>query len=79
MLATIICCSSTLYVVMFLAYPVLGDLVLDSNNNGVSNHLGQIADKMCKWEGRIAEKLDLTPADSNAIKYEHPDNLQLQK
>ena len=63
---------------MFLAYPALGDQVLDSISDGVSRHLGQIADKMCECEGPIAEKLGLTPAEVEAINTKHPNNLQLQ-
>ena len=44
------------------------DQVLDFENNGVSKHLGQIADSMYEWEGPVAEQLDLTPADVAAIK-----------
>ena len=33
---------------------------------------------MCEWEGRIAEQLELTPADVAAIKMKHPGELQLQ-
>lgn len=42
------------------------------------NHLGQIADNMRVWEGRIAEELKLTPADVEAIKVKHPYELKLQ-
>ena len=68
------------YVVIFLLipYPVLGDQVLDFNNNGVSRHLGHIADKMCEWEGPIAEGLKLTLTDIEAIKVKHPGKLILQ-
>ena len=62
------------------AYPVFGgDQVLDFNNDGVSLHLGQIADKMCEWEGLIAEQLGLTPADVAAINKKYPKTLMLQK
>ena len=54
------------------------DQVLDYANNGVSKHLGQIADNMCEWEGPIAEGLDLTPADIAAIKMKYPTELKLQ-
>ena len=56
----------------------LGDQVLDFNNDGVSRHLGQIADNMCEWEGPIAEHLGLTPADVATINTKHPKNLKLQ-
>ena len=59
-------------------YPVLGDQVLDINNDGVSLHLGQIADKMCDWKGSIADHLGLTPADIAAINTQYPTDLKLQ-
>lgn len=54
------------------------DLVIDSTNGGVSKHLGEIADLMSEWEGRIAEHLGLTPADVSNIKQKHPNELRLQ-
>lgn len=54
------------------------DQVLDFANNGVSKHLGQIADTMCEWEGPIAEGLNLTSADIAAIKWKYPRELALQ-
>ena len=54
------------------------DQVLDSENGGVSKHLGEIADSMYEWEGPVAEQLGLTPADVAAIKTEHPNKLRLQ-
>jgi hypothetical protein len=65
-------------VVIFFAYPVLGDQVLDFNNDGISLHLGQIADKMSEWEGPIAEQLGLISADVEDIKLKHPNKLKLQ-
>ena len=66
-------------IIMYIfAYPDLGDQVLDFNNDGVSRHLGQIADNMYEWEGPIAEHLGLTPADVAAINTKHPKNLKLQ-
>ena len=41
-------------------------------------HLGQIADCMAEWEGRIADELGLTFADIAAIKKKHPGELKLQ-
>ena len=55
------------------------DQVLDFENDGVSKHLGLIADSMCEWEGPICEGLDLTPADIAAIKLKHSGELKLQK
>ena len=52
--------------------------MLDSENGGVSKHLGQIADAMYEWEGPIAEQLELTRADIAAIKAKHPGELKLQ-
>ena len=54
------------------------DKVLDFENDGVSKHLGQIAESMYEWEGPVAEQLGLTPADIAAIKAEHPGKLKLQ-
>jgi hypothetical protein len=51
---------------------------LDFENDGVSKHLGQIADAMYEWEGPITEQLGLTKADVAAIKTEHPGQLKLQ-
>ena len=51
------------------------DLVLDGD--GVSKHLGQIADSMSEWEGRIADELGLKNADVAAIKNDYP-KLKLQ-
>ena len=53
-------------------------LPLDCYSDGVSQHLGQIADTVCKWEGPIAEALELTPADVASIKTKHPTELNLQ-
>ena len=54
------------------------DQVLDFENDGVSKHLGQIADAMYEWEGPIAEQLGLTRADVAAIKTKYPSELKLQ-
>ena len=54
------------------------DLVLDSDNNGVPKHLGEIADQMSEWEGPIAEWLDLTSSEIAGVKTEHPKKLRLQ-
>ena len=52
--------------------------MLDFENDGVSKHLGLIADSMYEWEGQVAEQLDLTPADIAAIKEKYPGELKLQ-
>ena len=54
------------------------DKEIDADNNGVLKHLGQIADSMTEWEGRISEKLQLTPADVAKIQKKHPNELNLQ-
>ena len=54
------------------------DQVLDSMNDGVSKHLGQIADRMYEWEGRVADELGLSPADVAAIKCKYPKGLKRQ-
>ena len=52
--------------------------VLDSMNSGVSKHLGQIADSMYEWEGKLADELGLTRADVATIVKKHPTDLKLQ-
>lgn len=52
--------------------------MIDSDTGGVPKHLGQIADSMAEWEGKIADKLELTEADVAGIKKKHPSNLKLQ-
>ena len=54
------------------------DQVLDAENGGVSKHLGEIADSMSEWEGRIAEGLGLTVTEIASIKVKHPNELGLQ-
>ena len=54
------------------------DKEIDADNNGVLKHLGQIADSMTEWEGRISEELQLTPADVASIRELHPNKLKLQ-
>ena len=54
------------------------DQELDFMNDGVSRHLGQIAESMYKWEGRVADELGLSPAEVAAIKCRHPSDLKLQ-
>ena len=36
---------------------------LDFDSAGVPKHLGQIADSMGEWEGRVADELGLSDAD----------------
>ena len=43
-----------------------------------SYHLGQIAELMVEWEGRIVDKLKLTDSDVAAIKAKYPGELKLQ-
>ena len=63
-------------------YIIIGSLsldkVIDSDNDGVPKHLGQIADSMAEWEGKIAEELGLTEADVADIKTRCPSRLKLQ-
>ena len=54
------------------------DKVLDFEYNGVSKHLGRIADAMYEWEGPIAEQLKLTKVDIAAINKKYPGELKLQ-
>lgn len=53
------------------------DQLIDCGSR-VPKHLGKIADSMPEWEGRIADELDLSPADVAAIKKKHPNELNLQ-
>jgi hypothetical protein len=55
------------------------DLTLDFYNQGVSKHLGKIADSIPQWEGAIAEALGLTHVDVEVIKEKRPNRLDLQK
>ena len=48
------------------------DQVLSDEN------LGKIADSMSEWKGPIAEQLELTTADIEAIQVEEPRKLKLQ-
>ena len=41
-------------------------------------HLGQIADSMAEWEGRLADEFNLTESDVAAIKTKYPGELKLQ-
>ena len=52
--------------------------VIDADNNGIPKHLGQIADSLAEWEGRIADGLNLTPADVASIRTKYPNDLKLQ-
>ena len=51
---------------------------IDSNNNGVPIHIGQIANNMTQWEGHISDGLNLTLADVAYIKAKYPLNLVMQ-
>ena len=42
-------------------------------------HIGQIADIMTEWEGRIAEELELTQAEIAEIRHNHVGNFKQQK
>ena len=52
--------------------------MIDSDNDGVPEHLGQIADLMAEWEGKISDSLKLTEADVADIKTRYPSRLKLQ-
>ena len=54
------------------------DEILDFGNKGVPKDLGEIAECMHEWEGRIADNLDLTSADVAAIKTKYPSDLRQQ-
>ena len=55
-----------------------GALDKEIDENGVPMQLGQIANFMDEWEGRIADHLELTIADVASIKKEYPSKLSLQ-
>ena len=50
----------------------------DHDVRGVPKHLGQIADSMAVWEGRISDELKLTLADVASIHTKYSGNLKLQ-
>lgn len=52
--------------------------VIDFQHEGVSKHIGHIADFMYEWEGPVAEQLSLTLADVATIKTKYPTELKLQ-
>lgn len=54
------------------------DDLLDSLNDGVPKHLGQIADSMYEWEGSVADELGLTRADVAEINTRKPHETKLQ-
>ena len=54
------------------------DKVIDGDGHGVLKHLGQIADSMTEWEGRISDELKLTSADVASIHTKYPRKLKLQ-
>lgn len=54
------------------------DWKLDAGNDGVQRHLGEIADAMDQWEGRVSTALGLTPVDVASIKARYRNNLNLQ-
>jgi hypothetical protein len=54
------------------------NLVLDSENGGVPKHLGEIAEQMYEWEGKVSDELGLTKPDVNNIKELHKNQLKLQ-
>ena len=65
-------------VTSFVLYSPQLNEVIDFRNDGVSKHLGQIANTIYEWEGPVAEQLGLTQADIAAIKVKHRDELKLQ-
>ena len=54
------------------------DKEIDFDSGGVLRHLGQIAYSVVKWEGPIADELDLTEADVADIKTQYSTDLKLQ-
>ena len=41
-------------------------------------HIGQIAEEVREWEGRLSDGLELSPADVETIKTKHDGKLKLQ-
>ena len=54
------------------------DKKLDFDHDGVQRDLGTIANSMDEWEGNIAEQLQLTSPEIEAIKVKFPGKLPLQ-
>ena len=59
-------------------YRYVLDKMLDFDHDGVQRDLGEIADAMDEWEGKIAEELRLTNVETQRIKDKHPRRLDLQ-
>ena len=53
-------------------------MIIDFEHAGVPEHLGQIAEIIRQWEGRISDKLQLKSTDVAAIKLKYPLELKLQ-
>ena len=54
------------------------DDILDARNKSVPKDLGQIADKIHRWEGQLSDELNLTQAEVARVKTKYPNDLQLQ-
>ena len=54
------------------------DKKLDFDHDGVQRDLGTITNSMDEWEGNVAEQLQLTRHEIEAIRKKHPGDLPLQ-
>ena len=71
-------CYSSLMISTSVGHSHRLEEVLDFQHDGVSLHLGQIANSMSEWEGSVADQLGLGLADVAAIKLENSKlNLQV--
>ena len=71
--------SNLFYIILCLYFLVTTlNKEIDSDSGGVPKHLGEIADSIAEWEGKIAEELRLTEADVVAIKIQYPSNHRMQ-
>lgn len=58
--------------------PIKLDDVVDSKSDNVPKHLGEIADSMYEWKGKIADELRLTRADVAEIETRNPHEIKQQ-
>ena len=63
---------------LFLLVVTMLNKEIDSDSGGVPKHLGEIAESIAEWEGKIAEELGLTEADVADIKYKWPSGHRMQ-
>ena len=54
------------------------DKKLDFDHDGVQRDIGTITNSMDEWEGNVAEQLQLTRHEIEAIRKKYPGDLSLQ-